>query len=262
MKPLVIMLSCNRLECTQRALSAVRATTDLSAVDMHVIDNGSTDGSQEWLLNQPGITVDCLPDNLGISGGLNYAMQRYRQPQQHMIKIDSDVAILTKGWVDIWLECLRAYPNVAMIAGHNPNPGFMRGAQIDKNIKESISIAGYDGWLMEALVGPFVLHSGTFMDEIGFFGILAPEDYGAYRDVLTGAKANILRYAQVVIEDVQWQSCCDFSTPDRPDILQEMKPLLHVRINQICYDKDTIYVGINGKPGESNDAGGDNNCLA
>lgn len=67
----VLMITYNRLDYTKTALPALMECT---GVRVHVIDNGSTDGTQRWILDQPFINKLHLilnDQNQGIAGAMN-----------------------------------------------------------------------------------------------------------------------------------------------------------------------------------------------
>ncbi|MFZ1073950.1 MAG: glycosyltransferase family 2 protein [Verrucomicrobiia bacterium] len=62
-----VIVTCNRLELLKENLAAVRGQTRVPD-EIIVINNGSTDGTAEWLKIQTGLTV-IQQENLGSSGG-------------------------------------------------------------------------------------------------------------------------------------------------------------------------------------------------
>src|SRR5881296_3083907 len=68
----VVVVNLNRRELLARCLDSLRAQT-FSEFEVVVVDNGSTDGSVEFLssLNEPRPRVVSLPSNKGFAGGCN-----------------------------------------------------------------------------------------------------------------------------------------------------------------------------------------------
>jgi GT2 family glycosyltransferase len=62
-----IIVTCNRLELLKENLAAVRSQTRVPD-EIIVVNNGSTDGTAEWLAGQSGLTI-IRQKNLGSSGG-------------------------------------------------------------------------------------------------------------------------------------------------------------------------------------------------
>ena len=72
MKIIAVVVTYNRLELLKRNLSCLRNNAPLSSIV--VVNNGSTDGTGEWLAGQTDIVV-LTQDNVGGSGGFYTGMQ-------------------------------------------------------------------------------------------------------------------------------------------------------------------------------------------
>lgn len=66
MKVIAVVVTYNRLELLKRNIRSLRSNTPLDAIV--VVNNGSTDGTAEWLEAQPGLHV-LTQENVGGSGG-------------------------------------------------------------------------------------------------------------------------------------------------------------------------------------------------
>ncbi len=63
-------------------------------LEVHIIDDGSTDGTREFLLAQvppPFIHIHCLPENIGLGGARNYGLQ-YANGEV-VILLDGDMVV-------------------------------------------------------------------------------------------------------------------------------------------------------------------------
>ena len=65
----VLILSYNNLEALKKCVESVRAQD--VPTDIYVEDNGSCDGSQDWLRNESGVLWCCNERNEGVSFGWN-----------------------------------------------------------------------------------------------------------------------------------------------------------------------------------------------
>ena len=71
----VVILNWNGLPMLQTYLPMLVARTKTPGAFIVVADNGSTDGSVEWLAaNHPEIRLICLDRNYGFTGGYNRAL--------------------------------------------------------------------------------------------------------------------------------------------------------------------------------------------
>lgn len=100
----VLMITYNRLAYTKRALEALFNSKD---VDIYIIDNGSKDGTQEWLLSQPwAVSWHTIfnSENEGIAGAMNKFLQLTKM---HGVvgKVDNDT-IVPVNWISKLLPAL------------------------------------------------------------------------------------------------------------------------------------------------------------
>lgn len=74
-KASIIILSYDLLEYTKVCIESIRRTTPESAREIIVVDNGSKDGSVEWLREQPDIILVENKENRGFPGGCNQGIR-------------------------------------------------------------------------------------------------------------------------------------------------------------------------------------------
>ncbi len=74
-KAAIIILSYNLLDYTKVCIESIRRTTPESAREIIVVDNGSIDGSVEWLREQSDIFLVENKENRGFPGGCNQGIQ-------------------------------------------------------------------------------------------------------------------------------------------------------------------------------------------
>lgn len=87
----VLTLTRNNLELTKLAIESVYAQR-IGRTVMHVIDNGSTDGTVEWLAKS-GIDHRCMGKNSGVSKGWNFALRGLFCVAPHVLVINNDVIL-------------------------------------------------------------------------------------------------------------------------------------------------------------------------
>jgi GT2 family glycosyltransferase len=92
----VLILTRNNLELTKKCVESVRGQ-DIDT-SLYVFDNGSTDGTPEWLLRQHAVKW-LSPENVGVSRGWNVAISKimaYELPnafEPHCLVINNDVVL-------------------------------------------------------------------------------------------------------------------------------------------------------------------------
>lgn len=93
----ILVVSYNALERTRSCLEALRRTADeRHPTEIIVVDNGSTDGSAEWLAQQSDIDFVRNADNAGAPRARNQAIARSRG--DFLVFLDNDV-VPTEGWL-------------------------------------------------------------------------------------------------------------------------------------------------------------------
>lgn len=102
MKIAVVSLTRDRLDLTKHCFAALRANAGCE-YDHFVWDNGSTDGTVEWLdewVETPPTTTKSVLGNIGISRAMNELLRIVEQessddPYDVIVKFDNDCELLT-----------------------------------------------------------------------------------------------------------------------------------------------------------------------
>ena len=68
-----VVVTYNRLELLRQCVEALRTQT--SSCDILIVDNASTDGTDQWLASQPDLHYRNTGSNLGGAGGFNFGMR-------------------------------------------------------------------------------------------------------------------------------------------------------------------------------------------
>lgn len=109
----VVILNWNGIDHLRRFLGSVVKNTP-PGVDIVVADNGSTDGSVEWIeRNHPGVDILRLDRNYGFAEGYNRALRRI--DSRYCILLNSDVEV-TPGWTEPLVEMLESGDDIAAAA--------------------------------------------------------------------------------------------------------------------------------------------------
>jgi len=107
----IMFLTYNRRGIVARCFKSLIGTLIRPNVIWSVLDNGSTDGTAEWLLNLHH-TLDCAnfklylsTTNLGVSGGRDFLLKR--SVGKTLVFADSDIYSVRDDWLDRLTKPLR-----------------------------------------------------------------------------------------------------------------------------------------------------------
>jgi glycosyltransferase involved in cell wall biosynthesis len=260
-KPLVILTTFNRIDETKRTLAALEKRTDLNKIKLVIVDNGSTDGTGKYVLGWitmrlgwpfRGNPVDpiiayLLRENIGCPQALNLALQNHRQPGQPVVKLDNDVRILTPGWVEkvrgLIAEREARGQKVAMV-------GAWYAGALEGRLRETVG--EYEGEPLHRaspIIGHAVWHTGAFMDEVGYFDVLADDHLYGFEDLILSHKADVMGWETLVwqrweIENIQRHSALG---KGRDDHVEAMRPLYGERIAALV-SGGSVWTGPDGRP--------------
>jgi GT2 family glycosyltransferase len=116
------MATFNRLELTKQSISSIIETaSDNIPYMISVLDNGSTDGTPDYLKNlfdeKKIHNLVLMPKNIGISKAHNILWKHYDDIDCYA-KIDNDVTFNKKNWLDDIMTILDHCPSVGVL-GYN-----------------------------------------------------------------------------------------------------------------------------------------------
>lgn len=139
----VIILNWNGEKLLKEFIPSASKYTSGDDVDLFVADNGSTDGSLDWLRkHHPEVKVIDLGQNYGFAEGYNRAIDATRYP--YTLLLNSDVEV-TPGW---WQPLLR-------FMEENPDVGAAQPKIKSYRDKGSFEYAGAAGGYLDRLGYPY-----------------------------------------------------------------------------------------------------------
>jgi GT2 family glycosyltransferase/tetratricopeptide (TPR) repeat protein len=172
----IVVLVHNQLEHTRRCFGSVRAHTSLP-YELIVVDNGSTDGTVEYLGTivgeHPRLRVIRNEKNLGFAKGNNQGLAR---AQGDCVLLLNNDTVVTDGWVERLLAVLQQSPDVGIVGPmSNYVAGLQRVADVPyRTDEELVSFAAewstrHSGKSCEAsrVVGFCLLARRAVLDRIG-----------------------------------------------------------------------------------------------
>jgi GT2 family glycosyltransferase/Tfp pilus assembly protein PilF len=152
----MVILTCNQLEYTRKCLDSIFEHTK-TPFELIVVDNGSTDGTVEFLESEisgtgHAVRIEIIKnnENKGFAGGNNQGMAVARG--DYVLLLNNDV-VVTPGWLERMLSCAEKRPEIGIVG---PRSNYVSGPQ-------RVQTINYDTHTLKGLVG----FSNKFADEHG-----------------------------------------------------------------------------------------------
>jgi GT2 family glycosyltransferase/tetratricopeptide (TPR) repeat protein len=202
----IVILTYNLLEITRLCVNSIHQFTD-EPYELIFVDNGSTDGTPDYLASVPGAKLIRNASNRGVPAGVKQGIQASSGRQVLMLNNDT---IVTTGWLHRMLNALHADPRIGLVGPCSNNVS--GDQQIAVNYDDLAQIDGF-AWDWgkahdrvtqdtDRLVGFCMLASRELIDRIGVLdesfelGCYEDDDYSR-RALRAGFRAVIARDAFV-----------------------------------------------------------------
>ncbi|MGE5554073.1 MAG: glycosyltransferase [Betaproteobacteria bacterium] len=119
----IVILTHNGIEYTKQCVDSIRQYTS-EPYELIFVDNGSTDGTIEYLEGLEGVTLIQNPINLGFAAGCNQGMSVARG--EYIMLLNNDT-IVTPGWLTRLITRVESDPAVGMVG---PRSNYVAGPQL------------------------------------------------------------------------------------------------------------------------------------
>lgn len=107
----IVILNWNGIDFLKKFLPGVTKYSEEPDTCICIADNGSTDGSCQWISETyPGIRLIVLKENHGFAGGYNLALAQIEA--EYFVLLNSDVEV-TPGWLSPLVDCLEGNSAIA-----------------------------------------------------------------------------------------------------------------------------------------------------
>jgi len=112
-KTAIVILNWNGLVYLKKFLGQVVKYSALPDTSVWLVDNGSDDGSAEWVeRNLPEVKVLKFNENYGFAGGYNLALQQIKA--KYYVLINSDIEV-TPDWLIPLISFMDSHPEAAAV---------------------------------------------------------------------------------------------------------------------------------------------------
>ncbi|UPM55148.1 glycosyltransferase [Gottfriedia acidiceleris] len=123
MKTSIIILTYNQLEVSKKCFESLAKYTKEDEVEIIVIDNGSTDGTREYLKSNPSFITIFNEINMGFAKGCNQGIEV--ATGDNLLFLNNDT-IVTENWLDAMLTLLYSNDKIGMVG---PVSNYVSGLQ-------------------------------------------------------------------------------------------------------------------------------------
>ena len=113
----ITVVTCNRIDLTRICLGSMLPTIT-QGVRVTIVDNGSTDGTREYLdsvaENHAGVSIVKLRRNMGVAVAANLGWAS--MDADYYLKLDNDIEICRRDWLEKLLAFCERNPQIGMAA--------------------------------------------------------------------------------------------------------------------------------------------------
>ena len=197
-----------RTDYTARTLKSLLDTVNLDRHRVVIVDNASCADTKRILdlfSGYHGFTVITLPENVGTAKAVNKAWQ-LRKDGENCVKMDNDVVIYSKGWVDEMEEALARDPHMGIVGlkrkdcWENPNhpDPFYRSELV------MLPHANGEPWRVvervNHVMGTCQMFSSALLDKIGY--LYQPRLYG-FDDALAAIRCYVAGFYSCFLPHIE-----------------------------------------------------------
>jgi Predicted glycosyltransferases len=108
----IVVLAYNHLEYTKQCIESIYRYTSPMNFELITVNNGSTDGTDEYFRNLPNRKKISLPENIGVCKAFNLGFQIAEG--KYILNVSNDIVVTTR-WLENLIFCMDTDPKVGMI---------------------------------------------------------------------------------------------------------------------------------------------------
>jgi O-antigen biosynthesis protein len=123
----IVLVTYNKLDYTKQCIESVRQHTKLGSYELIAIDNGSTDGTVEWLEKQKDVRVLANGYNAGFPKACNQGLVL---AQGELLMLLNNDTLVTSRWLEGLKEALLSDPSVGAVGPVTNNASYLTGIPV------------------------------------------------------------------------------------------------------------------------------------
>lgn len=199
-----------RTPMTEETLISLGNTVNFAKHSLYVIDNASCKETKDLLKKYQammGFTLITNEENVGTAKAVNMGWAN-RRPGENCIKLDNDVVIHQKGWVDLMEEAISREPHIGIIAIKRKdlveNPNLPEDHWAHSKLWMLPHKPG-DKWIIieqvHHVMGTCQMMSGDLIDKAG--GFFQMEGLYGFDDSLYSVRSQVLNFMNVFLHGIE-----------------------------------------------------------
>ncbi|AQS58811.1 glycosyltransferase family 2 protein [Desulforamulus ferrireducens] len=108
----IIVLAYNHLSYTKQCIESLYQYTSHIDFELITINNGSTDGTEEYFNSLPNTKKISFPENMGVCKAINYGIRMAQG--KYTLNLSNDI-VVTYNWLDNLLTCMESDEKIGMV---------------------------------------------------------------------------------------------------------------------------------------------------
>ena len=149
----VLILNFNGIDWLKTGLPSVMGST-YPNFTVYVIDNGSTDGSQDFVRTKfPIVRLIAFKTNLGFAEAYNHAVAEV--DAEYVLFLNNDTSILTRNWIELLVKHFEMNSNVAAV-------GCKLVTMMNSRVLDSAGVMGIKYWRGFVDIGKYETDRGQY----------------------------------------------------------------------------------------------------
>ena len=196
-----------RSKYTHKTLECLTEMVDLSKHEIIIIDNNSCQETKDIIadfVNMFNLTLISLSENIGTAKAINRAW-KHRKPNQHLIKIDNDVDILSFNWVDEMEEAIERDKSIGILGLKRKD--LLENPTRNDQFKSTLRMLPHSNgerWIIvedvDHVMGTCQMYNYRLIDKIG--GLMQPGLYG-FDDTLAGVRCKLAGFKNSFLPHIE-----------------------------------------------------------
>lgn len=197
----------NRTWMTEKTLLSLRDTVDLGKHILVVSDNGScpeTHKLYKAMREKMSLVVNYNGENLGTAKAINQVWC-FRDQGEHCVKMDNDVVIHQRGWVDRMEDVFQRDPTIGICGLKRKD--LAEAPWADGDMKSTLHMLPHvvgQPWIVveevKGVIGTCQAYSSALLDKIGY--LVQPGVYG-FDDSLSAVRAQLAGFRSVFLPGIE-----------------------------------------------------------